>query len=112
MEQPWVLILGHSFILGLQDFIIRNSPPYNLNLNITIHWHGVGGRTIDRVRRFDLIKVERPQSSPASVRSATEDLVCLLDHKYGVCLVCVGQTVKRHPVGTFNANVQILAQHL
>ena len=133
MEQPRVLILGHSFIRRLRDFIIRNSPTYNLNLNIntpvTIHWHGVGGRTIDKVRRFDLTEVERfkpdvvilqigtndltrRRSSPASVGSAIEDLVCLLHNEYGVRLVCVGQTVKRHPVGTFNANVQILAQYL
>ena len=133
MEQPRVLILGHSFIRRLRDFIIRNSPTYNLNLNIntpvTIHWHGVGGRTIDKVRRFDLTEVERfkpdvvilqigtndltrRRSSPASVGSAIEDLVCLLHNEYGVCLVCVGQTVKRHPVGAFNANVQILAQYL
>ena len=56
MEQPKVLILGHSFISGLQDFIIRNSLTYNLNLNIntpvTIHRHGVGGRTIDQVRHL------------------------------------------------------------
>ena len=51
-------------------------------------------------------------SSPASVGSAIEDLVCLLHHEYGVRLVCVGQTVKRGPVGTFNTNVQILAQYL
>ena len=88
-----------------------------------------GGRTIDKVRRFDLTKVERSKpdvvflqigtndltrrpSSPASVGSAIEDLVCSLHHEYGVRLVCVGQTVKRHPVGTFNANVQILTQYL
>ena len=63
MEQPRVLILGHSFIRRLRDFFISNSPTYNLNLNIntpvTIHWHGVGGRTIDKVRRFDLTAVER-----------------------------------------------------
>ena len=133
MEHPRVLILGHSFIRRLRDFIIKNSPTYNLNLNInasvTIHWHGVGGRTIDKVRRFDLTEVERFKpdvvflqigtndlthrgSSPASVGSAIEDLVCLLHHEYGVRLVCVGQTVKRRPVGTFNTNVQILAQYL
>ena len=99
MEQPRVLILGHSFIHRLPYFIIRNSHTYNLNLNInnpvTIHWHGVGGRTIDKVRRFDLTEVERlkpdvvflqistndltrRRSSPASVVSAIEDLVCLL----------------------------------
>ena len=133
MEQPKVLILGHSFIRRLRDFIIRNRPTYNLNFNIntpvTIHWHGVGGRTIDKVRRFDLTEVERfkpdvvilqigtndltrRRSSPASVGSAIEDLVCLLHNEYGVRLICVGQTVKRHPVGAFNANVKILAQYL
>ena len=100
-----------------------------LNTPVTIHWHGVGGRTIDKVRQFYLTEVERlkpdvvllqigtndltrRRSSPASVASAIEDLVCLLHNEYGVRLVCVGQTVKRHPVGTFNANVQILAQYL
>ena len=133
MEQPRVLILGHSFIRRLRDFIIKNCPTYNLNLNInasaTIHWHGVGGRTIDKVRRFDLTEVERFKpdvvflqigtndltrrlSSPASVGSVIEDLVCLLHHEYGGRLVCVGQTVKRRPVGTFKTNVQILAQYL
>ena len=47
MEQPRVLILGYSFIRRLRDFIIKNSPTYNLNLNInasvTIHWHWRGG---------------------------------------------------------------------
>ena len=117
MEQPRVLILGHSFIRRLWDFIIRNSPTYNLNLNIntpvTIHWQGVGGRTIDKVRRFDLTKVEhfkpdvvilqigtndltRRRSSPASVGSAIEDLVCLLHNEYGVRLVCVGPVSYTH----------------
>ena len=126
MEQPRVLILGHSFTRRLRDFIVKNSPTYNLNLNIntsvTIHWHGVGGRTIDKVRRFDLTEVERfkpdvvflqigtsdltrRRPSPASVGSAIEDLVCLLHHEYGVCLVCVGQTVKRHPAGTFGSSI-------
>jgi len=77
-------------------------------------------QTINKVRQFDLTEVERFKpdvvflqistnaltrlgSSPASVGSAIEDLVCLLHHEYGVGLVHVGQTVKRRPVGTFNA---------
>ena len=99
------------------------------NTPVTIHRHGVGGRTIDKARRFDLTEVDRfkpgvvivhigtndltrRRSSPASVGSAIEDLVCLLHNEYGVRFVCVGQTVKRHLVGAFNANVQILAQYL
>ena len=88
-----------------------------------------GGQTIDKVGWFDLAEEEcfKPaavflqigtndlthrQSSPASVGSAIEDLVCLLHHKCRVCLVCVGQTVKRDTVATFNENVQILVQYL
>ena len=78
MDQPRVLILGHSFIRRLRDFIIKNSPTYNLNLNInasvTIHWHGVGGRTIDKVRRFDLTEVERFKPDVVFLQIGTNDL--------------------------------------
>ena len=58
MGQPRVLILGHSFIRRLRDFIVKNAPDYHLNLNLTdlviVQWHDVGGRTIAKVRQFDL----------------------------------------------------------
>ena len=44
--------------------------------------------------------------------SAIEDFVRLLHDEYGVRLICVGQTIRRHPVGNFNDNVQLLAQYL
>ena len=79
MEQPRVLLLGHSFIRRLRDFIVKNSPTYNLNLNIntsvTIHWHGVGGRTIDKVRRFDLTEVERFKPDVVFLQIGTNDLL-------------------------------------
>ena len=119
----------YEFSTGRKFVRYRVNVALNINTSVTIHWHGVGGRTIDKVRRFDLTELERfkpdvvflqigtndltrRRSSPASVGSVIEDFVCLLHHEYGVSLVCVGQTVKRHPVGTFNANVQILTQYL
>ena len=47
-----------------------------------------------------------------TVGSAIEDLVRLLHGEYGVRLICVGQTIRRHLAGNFNANVRLLAQYL
>ena len=129
MGQPRVLILGNSFIRRLRDFIVKNAPDYHLNLNLTgsvaVQWHGVGGRTIAKVRQFDLGEVLRfvflqigtndlaqRGMSPLTVGSAIEDFVRLLHDEYGVRLICVGQTLRRHLVGNFNNNVQLLAQYL
>jgi len=133
MGQPRVLVLGHSFIRRLRDFIVKNAPDYHLNLNltdsVTVQWHGVGGRTIAKVRQFDLGEVIRFRPdivflqigtndlvqrgmSPLTVGSAIEDFVRLLHDEYGVRLICVGQTIRRHLAGNFNANVRLLAQYL
>ena len=133
MGQPQVLILGQSFIRRLRDFIVKNAPDYHLNLNLTgsvaVQWHGVGGRTIAKVRQFDLGEVLRFRPdivflligtndlaqlgmSPLTVGLAIEDFVRLLHDEYGVRLICVGQTIRRHLVGNFNNDVQLLAQYL
>ena len=93
MAPPRVLILGHSFIHRLKDFIASH-PDLNANFFIAeaceIIWHGVGGRTITKARAFDLPVVESflPQivilqlgsndlehANPLSIASAIEDLV-------------------------------------
>ena len=38
--------------------------------------------------------------------------MCIRDSEYGVRLICVGQTIRRHLAGKFNANVRLLAQYL
>ena len=62
MDQSRVLILWHSFIRRLFDFIVKNNPDYHLSLNltdsVTVEWHGVGGRTIAKVRQFAIGKVQ------------------------------------------------------
>ena len=50
--------------------------------------------------------------SPLTVGLAIEDFVCLPHDEYGVRLICVGQTIRRHLAGNFNANVRLLAQYL
>ena len=95
MAPPRVLILGHSFIRRLKDFIASH-PDLNANFLIAeaceIKWHGVGGRTIAKARAFDLPVVESflPQivilqlgsndlvhADPFSIASAIEDLVLI-----------------------------------
>lgn len=117
MGQPRVLILKHSFICHLWDFIVKNAPDYHLNLNlsdsVTVQWHGVVGQTIAKVRQLDLNEVIRcrpdivflqirtndltqRRMSSLTLGSAIEDFVRFLHDEYGVCLICVGKTLRRH----------------
>ena len=79
MGQPRVLILGHSFIRRLRDFVVKNAPDYPLNLNltdsVTVQWHGVGGRIIAKVGQFDLGEVIRFQCDIVFLQIGTNDLV-------------------------------------
>ena len=50
-----VLILGHSFIRRVHDFLCRNFNAHiakNLSLDgdLLIRWHGIGGRTVSKTR--------------------------------------------------------------
>ena len=58
-----VLILGHSFICRVHDFLRRNFNRHiakNLSLDgdLLIRWHGIGGRTVSKTREYDLGVVE------------------------------------------------------
>ena len=104
-----ILILGHSFIRRLHVFLRQNFNEVcarNLHIDgdLSIKWHGIGGRTISKVIRHDLGIVEKfaPEivviqlgtndlSSLSAVEtgSALEDLSRLLHDSYGVQRVCV-----------------------
>ena len=129
-----ILILGHSFIRRLRSFIERNheydlSLDFNLTEHVVVGWHGVGGRTVQKINQYDLDVVEsfRPDIvflqvgtndlthanlTPVLVGSAIEDLVRLLREKYGVKIVCVGQTIHREAAAAFNKKVDILTRYL
>ena len=56
---PVVLILGHSFVRRLchdleTGFDQRADVNFNLEGTATVFMHGVGGRTIPKLRKFDL----------------------------------------------------------
>ena len=110
MPHVRVLILGHSFIRRLREFFASH---VSLNTNFLlakyceIKWHGIGGRTVSKVRAFDLgiVEIFRPDivilqlgsndlvhGDPVSIASAIEDLVTLLHDSFQVKRVCVCQT--------------------
>ena len=130
MAPPRVLILGHSFIRRLKDFI-ASLPDLNANFLIAeaceIKWHGVGGRTIAKARAFDLPVVESflPQvvilqlgsndlvhADALSIASAIEDLVALLHDRFQVKRFCVCQTVYRESSPRYNKRICGLVKYL
>ena len=125
MGAPCVLILGHSFIRRLHDFI--ESDPghldflFHLSASALISWHGIGGCTIANTIKYNLHNLHsfRPDigivqlgtnyltsCSPLQVGSPLEDFLHLLHDSYGVKGVCVCQTIRRR------ANVDILTRYV
>ena len=50
-----VLILGHSFIRRVHEFLCRNfnariAKNLSLDGDLLIRWHGIGGRTVSKTR--------------------------------------------------------------
>ena len=57
------MILGHSFIRRLNDFLSCNfntpiAEHLSLEGDLLIRWHGIGGRTVSKTREYDLRVVE------------------------------------------------------
>jgi len=133
---PSVLILGHSFVKRLKrdlrsHFEPRADANFKLGGTVSVHLHGVGGRTVAKLRSFDLHVVERispdilileigsnhlVDTSPEVVGSEIESLVCLLVEDYKVCIVCVCHVIPRgysyDEAATFAARVEVLQQYL
>ena len=132
MGTPRVLILGHSFICRLHDFIERNSRHLDLKFQLQasahLWWHGSWGRTIAKTVKFDLhiIHSFRPDivivqlgtndltsCPPLQVGSAPkEDLVHLPHDSYGVKVIYVCQTIRRRSAVLFSQRVDILTHYL
>jgi len=130
MADPRVLILGHSFIRRLNNFITESR---HLDHRFLIHeaavfkWQGAGGRTVAKTMRCDLhvVKAFAPHIvilqlgtndlshlDPLVVGSEIEELVCHLYNSYNVKLVCVCQTLYRQTDSAFNTRVRALTKYL
>jgi len=134
MGKARVLILGHSFIRRLHAFITRSHDnEYTTKLGISTpdficKWHGVGGRTVAKVLKYDLSVVKEfgpdiiilqlgtndlVNSSPLTVGSSLEHLVTVLHDVYKADLISVCQTLRRSSLEVlFNKNVGLLTRYL
>ena len=123
MAPTQILILGHFFIRRLQVFLRQNFRNLHIDGDLSIKWHGIGGRTISKLIRHDLGIVETfvPEivvdqlgtnhlSSLFTVETGSplEELSHLLHESYGVPRVCVCQTTFRGNAPLINRQVMLL----
>ena len=113
---PSVLILGHSFVRRMyEDLRNRFHPRANWNFDLsdaTVSFHGVGGRTVKKLKKYDLEAVRRlnpdiiileigtndlslPHSDPSRIGSAIHDFVNLLLESFSVKIVGVCHVIPR-----------------
>ena len=88
-----VLILGHSLIRRLREYIGSNADlDVSLHIldGIALKWHGVGGRTVLKTVQFDLSVVELFKPDIVILQLGTNDLSHLP-------AVNVGQQLKTLP---------------
>ena len=129
---PTVLILGHSFVRRLSsdlrsNFDARAAEHFNLLGDAVIHVHGVGGRTVKKLRLDDLGVVyaltpdviileigtnDLVANRPEVVGSEIDDLVQLLLQSYSVRVIGVCEVIPRVRAPFFNAAAPILNQYL
>ena len=112
---PKVLILGHSFVKRLQSdlkttFDARAVSNFRLEGTAMVNLFGVGGGTVEKLRRYDLHVVRRlaldvvilevgtndiPNVRPEVIGSAIEELVSSLLDDFSVTVVGVCHVIPR-----------------
>ena len=136
--KPHVLIMGHSFVRRFELFLskgidARVRQDLNLSHSVQITFLGVGGRTVDKLSKFDLHLVRRlqpqivileigsndlspPDARPEVVGSKIETLVRRLYAECQVETIVVCQTINRaaglRDPPSFNDRVALLNQYL
>ena len=123
MAPSTVLVLGHSFVRRLKSDLkfqldSRMSPSFKLDRTARVYMHGIGGRTVTKLRKYDFGVVARLSPDivileigtndlsflpPEVVGSEIEELVSQLQQAYRVKVVCVCLITPRHRNQVFNA---------
>ena len=78
-QVPNVLILGRSFVKRLQrdmraNFDARVDANFKLQGSTFVHLHGIGGRTVAKLRSFDLHVVSSISPDVVLLEIGTNDL--------------------------------------
>ena len=74
LKKKKVLIAGSSYVRRLKEFAIEKEA---VNLNVkkcNIHWHGVGGNTIDKFREYDMSVVKNLSPDIVFLQIGSNDL--------------------------------------
>ena len=127
---PKVMILGHSFVRRLSDdlenhFDDRAKSNFDLE-DVKVRLFGVGGRTVEKIKQFDVANVSHfapdivvleigtndlCNAPPETVGSQIDELVELLLNHFSVRVVGVCLVIKQaEPM--FNKNVEVLNRYL
>lgn len=133
---PKVLILGHSFVKRLSRDISRGydtqlDSSFGLFGTAVVQLAGVGGRTVDKLRRFDLDIInsykpdivileigtnELSSVAPEIVGSAIDDLVQLLLGHLSVHVVCwccvIPRAISHADSALFHQRAKILNKYV
>ena len=75
-DKPYALVLGHSFVRCFKAFINKSKSSRNLNLDDTCRpfLSGIGGRTVDKLVRFDSAKLHVLQPNVVVLEISSNDL--------------------------------------
>ena len=75
-DKPYALVLGHSFVRRFKAFVKKSKSSRNLNLDYTcrVFLWGIGGRTVDKLMRFDLAKLHVLQPNVVVLEIGSNDL--------------------------------------
>ena len=133
---PKVLVLGHSFVRRLahdlkNDFDPRASETFNLQGQVHVRLHGTGGRTVQKLIKYDLgvltefapdiviLEIgtnDLTVSAPEVVGSAIDDFVRFLRCSFAVKIIGVCEVLPRGTKSPhrsyFNKAVPILNNYL
>ena len=111
--------MGHSFVHRFHTFLAQSADrrvrlDLNLSRSAHVNYHGVGGRTVDKLNKFNLSEVvclkpeivilelgsndlSPEEARPEHVGSKIESLVQLLHAQYSVKFIVVCQSVHGVP---------------
>ena len=126
---PNILILGHSFVRRLRDdlaarFDARAAPNFHLPESGHVSLFGTGGRTVEKLNKYDLSSLHKYRPDivileigtydlstrrPEVVGSQIDDLVHVLRDQYKVRVVGVCQVINRNtPQKSPNCHLSLL----
>ena len=78
---PRIMVLGHSFVWRIAKCLAETSLPcvsvnFHLTMTPTVHFHGIGGRTVTKLRQFDLSAVA--EFNPNVLIIETVPMICAM----------------------------------